>query len=202
MIEAKYPLVENRWGFFCRKNYSVQEPSAVELQNAIDNGLLNSVSVSVTGIFCFGVDGCIVWGKHNIVDTSLDDDEISQPFQEKICRTDINLDDYGVVADATFPVSDECFRRIITPIKKCDIDEANPLAIPGIKLRNKQITSCVRACGWGIGAVEKAYPRLSEPLPFDSSHRGLRLRNIYRLYNFRVRVTNISQIRSVYFQQN
>ena len=62
-VEKKNPLVKGRWGFVDGKNYRVQTPYNHELQNAYYNGWLHSVFV--TGAICFGVDGTIVWFRHN-----------------------------------------------------------------------------------------------------------------------------------------
>ncbi|KAJ3242382.1 hypothetical protein HDU77_010777, partial [Chytriomyces hyalinus] len=62
-IEEKEPLVTNKFGFIDGKNYPVQEPSNIDRQNAMYNGWLHCVLV--TGVLCFGADGCIIWMKHN-----------------------------------------------------------------------------------------------------------------------------------------
>jgi hypothetical protein len=49
-----------------------------------------------------------------------------------------------------------------------------------------------------MGAVDKSFRRLLMPLPFDQEVRKVRIGNIMRLYNLRVRTTRISQIRSVF----
>jgi hypothetical protein len=61
------------------------------------------------------------------------------------------------------------------------------------------ITSIRQAAEWGMGAVEKVYKRLQLDLPYNQKTRAQRLENIHRLYNFRVRQTGISQIRSTFF---
>ena len=56
-------LVEGRFGFIDGKNYSVETPSNADLQNAMYNGWLHATLI--TGVLCFGVDGTIIWAKHN-----------------------------------------------------------------------------------------------------------------------------------------
>ena len=65
LVAQKSHLVTGRWGFIDGKNYRVQKPTNVDLQNAMYNGWLHSVLI--TGVFCFGVDGTVAWGKHNFV---------------------------------------------------------------------------------------------------------------------------------------
>jgi hypothetical protein len=47
------------------KNFRVQEPSDIDLQNAMYNGWLHASLI--TGVLCFSVDGTLIWGKHNCV---------------------------------------------------------------------------------------------------------------------------------------
>mmetsp|Transcript_17360 Transcript_17360/g.25894 ORF Transcript_17360/g.25894 Transcript_17360/m.25894 type:complete len:120 (+) Transcript_17360:597-956(+) len=80
-------------------------------------------------------------------------------------------------------------------IKENDVENASPEARHGLILVGTQITSARQAAQWGMGAVEKVYRRLLLALPFNHIRRGLKLRNIYRLYNYCVRTCGISQIR-------
>jgi hypothetical protein len=119
LVQHKNELVEGRWGFIDGKNYRVQSPSNSDLQNAMYNGWLHSTLI--TGTICFGVDGTIVWAKHNFPG-SWNDGETSRPFQLKLCRDDINLPGHGVLSDSAFPVCGDMFGRIVTPLKDGDID--------------------------------------------------------------------------------
>ena len=82
MVQTKYRLLYGRWGWIDGKNHKVQQPSNAELQNAMYNGWLHSTLV--TGVFCFAVDGCICWGRHNCVG-SWNDGDMSRTFQWKLC---------------------------------------------------------------------------------------------------------------------
>ena len=152
----------------------------------------------MTGVLCFGATGLLVWGKHNVVG-SWNDGDMSRPFQEKISRTDINVDGHGVLSDSAFPVSGDNFRRIVTPMKEGDSDKIrDPVVRNYVERLNGAITSMRQPAEWGMGAVEKVYRRLLLPLPYDQEVRGQRLRTIYMLYNFRVRTVGISQIRNYF----
>lgn len=189
-------LIDGRWGFIDGKNYPVEEPTNIDLQNAMYNGWLHSVFV--TGCFCFAADGTVAWGKHNFVG-SWNDGETSRDFVEALINPDLSLEGHGVVADTAFPVSSACFSRIITPLKEGEIEKV-PFELRGFVLqRSAAITSLRQAAEWGMGAVEKVYRRLLLKLPYNQTVRHRRLNNIYRLYNFRVRRTGISQIRSFFF---
>ncbi|OWZ06670.1 hypothetical protein PHMEG_00021050 [Phytophthora megakarya] len=49
-----------------------------------------------------------------------------------------------------------------------------------------------------MGSLEKAYHRLLHPLPYDKEKRKLRLDNLFRLANYRVRTEQVSQIRKTW----
>jgi hypothetical protein len=196
-VQAKEPMVRGRWGFIDGKNYHVQEPSATDLQNAFYNGWLHTVFV--TGTVAFGVDGCIVWMKHNIVG-SWNDGDNSREFQEKIMDPTKNLPGHGVLSDSAFPVHRDMIGRIMTPPKEGEMDKLPPrCAARRYLLRLFSAITCLRqAAEWGMGAVEKVYRNLLMPLPYNQRTRQRRLEVIHRLYNFRVRTTAISEIRTVF----
>ena len=197
-VKDKNILIEGRWGFIDGKNYRVQKPSASDIQNACYNGWLHATLI--TGCFCFGVDGTLCWGKHNIVG-SWNDGDISRPFQDKLLDDTINVPGHGVLSDSAFPVRNGLEGRIITPLKDGDLEKQPVNLQQLIQLISNAITSMRQSCEWGMGSVEKVYRRLLQKLPFDQDVRARRLDVIYRLFNFRVRTTGISQIRS-YFYNN
>ena len=177
----------------------MEKPSNANLQNACYNGWLHATLV--TGVFCFGVDGTLVWGKHNVVG-SWNDGEISRPFQEKLCDPERNLEGYGVLSDSAFPVAGQTFTRIITPMKDGELEKQPVDLRPAQARLNSAITSMRQAAEWGMGSVEKVYRRLLIRLPYDKNIRRRRLQTVYRLFNYRVRTTGISQIRSLMQARN
>ncbi|KAF1788804.1 hypothetical protein GQ600_27324 [Phytophthora cactorum] len=60
------------------------------------------------------------------------------------------------------------------------------------------ITSVRQAAEWGMGSIQKVYSRLNLPLSYDPTIRGLRLANLFRMANYRVRTVGISQIRTTF----
>ncbi|ETO63233.1 hypothetical protein F444_19048 [Phytophthora nicotianae P1976] len=194
-VQAKKPLLEGVWGFVDGKNYRVQSPTDADLQNAHYNGRLHSVLV--TGTLCYGVDGTLVWGRHNLPG-SWNDGETSRQLQLRLADPLWTVEGCGVVADSAFPVSRALFGRIRTPLKDGDLERAHIECRLGLVALSNAITSVRQAAEWGMGSAERCYRRLQLRLPFDPQERGRLLRNIYRLYNFRVRKTGISQIRSVF----
>ncbi|KAG9405294.1 hypothetical protein AC1031_004400 [Aphanomyces cochlioides] len=173
--------------FLDGKNYDVQEPSS----------WLHSTFV--TGVLLYGVDGTLVWGQHNFP-ASWNDSEMSRPLQELLQSPGVLAPEVCVAADAAFPVSKENFGRIVTPLKKGDLERASTDCQDAMIVVSNAITSLRQAAEWGMGSASKTYRALLLPLPYNPQIRARRLSVIYRLYNYRVRSTGISQIRSV-FQQ-
>ena len=155
------------------------------------------MNVLILSFIC-RVDGTIVWAKLNCPG-SWNDGEMSRDFQLKLIDDQYCLPDHGVLSDSAFPVSGRMTGRIMTPLKDGELEKAPVDLQPGIAAMSNAITSLRQAAEWGMGAVSKVYRQLLLPLPFDQVRRALRLKTIHLLYNFRVRTTGISQIRSYFF---
>lgn len=88
--------------------------------------------------------------------------------------------------------------RILTPLKEGDLDRLLPSRRRAAEAMHNTITSVRQAAEWGMGSVDKVYHQLHLPLPYDPSLRLIRLSNIFRLSNFRVRRVGISQIKRTF----
>lgn len=88
--------------------------------------------------------------------------------------------------------------RIMTPLKEGDLSRLLPSVRTAALLKSSAITFVRQAAEWGMGSVEKVYRRLLHPLPYDKENRKLRLDNLFRLANYRVRTTGVSQIRTTF----
>ncbi|ETP23156.1 hypothetical protein F441_03681 [Phytophthora nicotianae CJ01A1] len=197
-VHAREPLLDNIFGFVDGKNYRVMQPSRADIQNAYYNGWLHAVFV--TGTICFGADGCILWAKHNCPG-SWNDADTSLELREKLLDTRLCPDQsLGVVSDSAFPSSAAMRGRILTPLKDGDLDRLLPSVRSSARRLNNAITSVRQAAEWGMGSIEKVYHRLLLPLPYDPERRRLQLSNMFRLANYRVRTTGISQIRTIFSQ--
>ncbi|KAE8882467.1 hypothetical protein PF003_g33357 [Phytophthora fragariae] len=160
------------------------------------NGWLHSVFV--TGTICFAADGCIVWCKHNCPG-SWNDSDTSLGFRNKLLDPVYCPDSRkNVVSDSAFPCSTTMIGRILTPLKDGDIERLHPSLRSSARTLHNAITSVRQAAEWGMGSVQKVYSRLNLPLPYDPVLRGLRLNNMFRLANYRVRTVGISQIRTTF----
>jgi hypothetical protein len=174
----------------------VQEPSDRDLQNAHYNGWLHAVFV--TGTLCFSADGLIVWSKHNYPG-SWNDADTSLDFREKLLDPTLNPDPrYSVIADSAFPGGDGMRGRIMTPLKEGDLARLVPSVRSVAHRKSKAITFIRQSIKWGMGSVEKVFHRLALPLPYDVQKRRVRLDNLFRLANYRVRTVEISEIRTTF----
>ena len=128
------------------------------------------------------------------------DGETSRGFRDKLRNPGLILDDYGVLANSAFPVSRDMKGLVVTPLKRADLERAISSGGDGVRIAtvNTAVISIRQAAEWGMGAVEKCFRRLSLPLPYNPEVSRQRLMNIHQLYNYRVRRTNVSQIRNVF----
>ncbi|EGZ24545.1 hypothetical protein PHYSODRAFT_479272, partial [Phytophthora sojae] len=145
LTQAREPLVEGIWGFVDGKNYRVQEPTRADLQNANYNGWLHSTLV--TGTLCYGVDGTLVWGRHNCP-SSWNDGETSRQLQEKLTNPDFTVPGTGVAADSAFPVAREAIGKIVTPLKDGDVERASADFRLAMLALHNAITSLRQAAEW------------------------------------------------------
>ncbi|ETV88747.1 hypothetical protein H257_00261 [Aphanomyces astaci] len=194
MSNSREPLVHGVFSFVDGKNLRVQNhrQPICRMQCTVQR-------VFVTGVLCFGLDGTLVWGRHNCPG-SWNDGEISRRLQEILA--DPAKADFGmkVASDSAFPVSVRCADRIVTPLKKGDLERHPPACRLGLKVMSDCITSLRQAAEWGMGAVSKEYRQLllPLPLPYNPSLRAMQLESMFKLYNFRVRRTGKRQIKNVF----
>ncbi|EGZ04466.1 hypothetical protein PHYSODRAFT_343244 [Phytophthora sojae] len=102
----------------------------------------------------------------------------------------------SVVSDSAFPCSTAVTGRILTPLKDGDIEKIEPSLRATARTLHNAITSIRQAAEWGMGSVQKVYSRLNLPLPYDPNLRGMRIGNLFRLANYRVRTVGISEIKT------
>ncbi|KAE9059926.1 hypothetical protein PF010_g30420 [Phytophthora fragariae] len=83
-------------------------------------------------------------------------------------------------------------------MKDGDIEKIVPSLRSLARTLHNAITSVRQAAEWGMGNMQKVYSRLNLPLPYDPVLRGVRINNIFRMANYRVRTVGISQIRTTF----
>jgi hypothetical protein len=158
---------------------------------------LTACSYYLIGVLVFDSDGLLIWAKHNCPG-SWGDGEMSRDLQLKLLDARITLPEHGLCADTAFPVGSALFKHIVSPLKENELERVSPSLQPAAAALSSQITSLRQACEWGMGSIQKPFKRLLVPLPWRDSVRGVRLSNIFRLWNVRVRNTGVSQIREVF----
>ncbi|EGZ15346.1 hypothetical protein PHYSODRAFT_286300 [Phytophthora sojae] len=153
------------------------------------NGWLHSVFV--TGTICFAADGCIVWVKHNCPG-SWNDSDTSLGFRNKLLDPVYCPDPRkNVVSDSAFPHGRPHPYAAQGRRPRAPAPVAEELGADHPQRHH-------RCAEWGMGCVQKVYSRLNLPLPYEPALRGLRLNNLFRLANYRVRTVGISQIRTTF----
>jgi hypothetical protein len=190
-IQSQFPLVPGRFGFVDGKNLTVLQPSDVDKQNAQYNGWLHSCFV--TGILVFDTNGLLIYCKHNCPG-SWNDGDMCVDLCYKLLDPCKTVDGHGLCADTAFPVGTDLMRRIVSPLKDGELEKIEPQLQSAALAVSAQITSLRQACEWGMGSIQKPFKRLTMELPWRDSVRAIRLENIFRLWNVRVRSTGISQI--------
>src|SRR4051812_23118762 len=111
------------------------------------------------GTIAFGVDSTVIWGKHNCPG-SWNDAENSCGFQMKLLDKHWTLPEMGAIADSAFPVSNELFKKIITPLKEGDLQMLMPRVQAASIALSNAITSARQVAEWGMGATSKCIRRL------------------------------------------
>ncbi|KAG3023224.1 hypothetical protein PC128_g6519 [Phytophthora cactorum] len=96
------------------------------------------------------------------------------------------------------PCSSAMAGPILTSLKDGDMERIFPSLRSTVQKLHIAITSARQAAEWGMWSVGKVYSRLNHPLPYDPVLRGLRLNNLFRMANYRVRTVGISQIRTTF----
>ena len=152
----------------------------------------------VTGVICCGIDGTIIWVRHNCPG-SWNDGEISRRLQHRLLDEKFLAPNKKICTDSAFPFRGDLAGKIITPIKEGDLERVPPHSRRGLQIMSDCVTSLRQATEWGMGSVGKVYRQLVLlPLPYDPQQRNLRLHNIFRMFNYRLRKTGISQIKNVF----
>ncbi|KAG3141690.1 hypothetical protein PI126_g15371 [Phytophthora idaei] len=160
------------------------------------NGWLHSAFV--TGTICFAADGCVILCKHNCPG-SWNESDTSLEFCMKLTDATYCPDErMNVVSDSAFPCSTAVTSRILTPLKGGELKRILPSLRSSAHTLHNAITSVRQAAEWGMGSIQKVYSHLNLPLTYDQKLRGLRLNDLFRLTNYRVRTAGISEFRTTF----
>jgi hypothetical protein len=141
---------------------------------------------TVSNLFVWAPDGTIIHSTYNAPGSTPDSAIASEAYRQvkQLPR------EFTILADSAFARQGG---RIVTT-------QAMELlsARPQLRARNKQIASIRVAAEWGNAGLQAAWLRLTEELPTYDLFRRTLISVCLHLHNFRTRVDNISQIRTVY----
>ncbi|KAG2781716.1 hypothetical protein PC129_g5378 [Phytophthora cactorum] len=104
----------------------------------------------------------------------------------------------NVVSGSAFSCSTATAGRTLTPLKDGDIERILPSLRSYAHTLHNAITSLDQVTERGMGSVQKVYSRLNLLLPYNPEISGVRICNLFRMANYRVRTVGISQIRTTF----
>ncbi|OWZ09763.1 hypothetical protein PHMEG_00017480 [Phytophthora megakarya] len=122
-----------------------------ELTSFFREGWLHTVNVA--GVLCYGFDGTLIWGRHNIPG-SWNDGEMSRCLQSRLAD------------HSAFPVSNALTGKTITPLTYGDLEKASPACRLGLTAMSNSITASS-----GMGCASKVYRQLLVLLLFNPERR-------------------------------
>ncbi|KAI9352271.1 hypothetical protein DFJ73DRAFT_609704, partial [Zopfochytrium polystomum] len=99
LVALKEPLLQNVWGFVDGKNCRLHSPTHPDSQNALYNGWLHAPLI--TGVFCYGVDGTLMWVRMNCP-VSWNNGDIVQPLVETLSDEQCMCPGYAITAGFAF----------------------------------------------------------------------------------------------------
>ena len=79
----------------------------------------------VTGVFCYGLDGTMVWARHNCPG-SWNDGEMSCALQLKLCDPLLVGENMKLASDSAFSIRGDIKGKIVTPLKEGDLERIPP----------------------------------------------------------------------------
>lgn len=194
LISTREPALTGVFAVADGVSFPVQDPEDSDLQNALFSGWKEDCFINA--ILVFTPDGCIVFAVSNAPGS----------WHDALCAADLYTllqhrtpNPFVIATDSAFPASGDLAAKILKPLKDGElaadaVTAARQLAV------HRLVCSVRQAAEWGNNAVQQQFPRLQNPLPSDSNWRGLLLRVIFRLYNYRTRLLQVNQIRTVFAQ--
>jgi hypothetical protein len=189
IISMRYPRLKGAIGFLDGLKLPVHPPTEEYWRNAMYNGW--TCDYYVSNLILFGPDGCIF---HYVSNTpgSWNDARLARDGGV-YAILDNRLDEKQfVVADSIFPAHGT---RIKRPPK---MDEKPPTSAEGL-LFNRDLISARQSAEWGMGGLERTFPRLTARFIWETKGlRGKILLICYHLFNFRARELGLNQIRTVW----
>jgi len=198
LVAAREPRLPNVFGFVDGLFLPIRKPTDPKDDPAYYNGM--SKMHGIANVLAYSPDGCIMFASYNNPGCWHDaacSEVLFRVLHEKTPRG------YSIVADSAFPSSKLMATRILTPLKASSRLPDDADARRDAIARHNVVTSLRQAAEWGMRSVQASFPRIKLPdgLPADKHKRARILFIIFRLFNFRVRVVGVNQIRTVFHPQ-
>ncbi|KAI7948640.1 hypothetical protein MJO29_010305 [Puccinia striiformis f. sp. tritici] len=195
LIEGKFPLLTNCFGFIDGLNLPVMVADDEEIQNVYYNGW--TCSHYCSNILTFAPDGSII---HVILNApgSWHDSNIASQLYHKLLHD--TPEGYRVINDTAFPrVTKRLDYQIVAPSKRGDRLPTNPVDFTQLKLFNDELVSARQAAEWGMRSIQGSFSRLKLPLPAaDHEYRAEVIELAVRLHQVKCQSVGINQTQTVY----
>eukprot|EP00808_Paulinella_micropora_P001769 g30239.t1 len=175
-------------------NLPVQVHSNINISEPNYNGWLHGYYVS--SVCVFGFDSNILWCRYNCPG-SWHDARIAAPLFEIL--QDDTPSPFYIVGDSAFPKFRNKIMRCLKPSTVERYEQRKTFSeerIKELKILHNMVTSVRQSAEWGMGSLQKQFPRITLPLPHNADKRALVLECCFRLYNFRNRMGGRNQIRT------
>jgi hypothetical protein len=194
LIRQREPLVKHCIGFVDGLHLVIQNSADHVTQNSHYNGWLATATISC--VLMFTPTGRICWAAINYPG-SWHDANVSHGLITRLLDPQKTPDLFFVAADSAFPHSGVLRTKIKTPLNK----QTEPSATSEQKKYSAALTSIRQMAEWGMRGLRSKFPRLHCPLTSDDSNRLLLIKTAIYVYNLKVSHIGLSQIRSVFAQE-
>jgi len=195
MVEEYEPQIRNCFGFVDGLSLAVEEPADPEKQNAQYTAFYSACRIN--NVMLFTPDGCIAAALLN-APGSWHDSQVARPLWMALADPVRTPNPFCIVGDIGFQL-ESMAHKVKTPRKENEFSSH-----PATRARQERVQQYIvrvrQAAEWGMRQLQGSFGRLKTELPADDQKRLLLLRVIAHLYNFRVRVIGVNQIRTVYLK--
>jgi DDE superfamily endonuclease len=178
----------------------MHDPADPNTQNAYYNGW--KAMCSITNVIVFAPDGSIIWVRYNWPG-SWHDANVARPLYDVLADSTLTPSPYALIADTAFPRRKEMRNKIITPDRVDEFYNRNLQLASADNAEydcyNRQVLSARQAVEWGMHSLQSVFRRLSVRLDYNPPANRDLLKLIFHLFNLRVRMVGLNQIRSVYY---
>ena len=190
LINARHPALKNVYATADGLKLYFQATTDVEEQNKFYNGWQHKHYI--TNLFVFSADGriikCVLNAPGSLHDSTLAEwGNVYNTMEEVYTRTGGK-----VCVDSAFQAQDADYLILSAEdLTKCKSAQEITEKV--------QATSLRQAAEWGMRAIQGSFPRLKDQIRYEEyGERRLTLKLLVLLYNFRLEMVGLNQLRTVY----